>query len=174
MLKYVLFYCVAVVTVASGTYVNEMDQPFDFECPPGSIISYISSVHDNRYEGRRWELLCRAAGNTHPCEDSYVNTFDNPVSFKCPGDKVLAGVKSYHDDSYDDRRFIFQCCAMIGQSQHGCYTTTGDVNAWDGKLTLSVPIRRVLKGAYSHHDNAYEDRVWKFEICSTRFNNLQH
>ena len=95
----------------------------------------------------------------------YVNTFDNPLVFKCPGNQVITGVNSYHSNKYEDRRFGFQCCNVLGRQPRDCYIT-GNVNDWDGKLTLAVPEGKVIKGAYSNHDNRREDRRWQFEICT--------
>ncbi|CAL1538693.1 unnamed protein product, partial [Lymnaea stagnalis] len=95
----------------------------------------------------------------------YVNSFDNPLDFKCPGDKFVTGVSGYHDNHFEDRRYGFQCCNILGRSPRDCYLT-GEVNTWDGKLTLVVGEGKAIKGAHSVHNNYYEDRIWKFEICS--------
>lgn len=42
----------------------------------------------------------------------YVNNFDAVVNYTCPGDKVLKGVYSTHDNGREDRRFNYQCCSM--------------------------------------------------------------
>ncbi|XP_059154328.1 dermatopontin-like [Physella acuta] len=157
---------VAIATVETFAYVNDWDQPFDFRCPSGQAISYISSIHSNRHEDRRWEFLCRSVGATHSCEDSgYVNDFDQALAYTCPGDKVMTGVASYHNNRHEDRRFRFQCCNISGKTPRNCYVT-GDVNTWDGKLTLNVAEGSVVKGAFSHHNNRREDRLWRYSICS--------
>ncbi|KAH9492205.1 Inter-alpha-trypsin inhibitor heavy chain H3 [Bulinus truncatus] len=105
MLLFTLLFLVVISTdhVASDGYVNDWDQPFNFSCPDGQILSYISSVHSNKKEDRRWEFLCRTAGRTSSCTDSgYVNKFDEPVVFTCPGDRVMTGVHGYHSDRYED------------------------------------------------------------------------
>ncbi|XP_059159174.1 dermatopontin-like [Physella acuta] len=157
---------VAMATRSMGGYVNEWDQPFDFKCPLGQAISYVSSVHNNHYEDRRWEFHCRSVGSTGACEDSgYVNEFDQQLTYVCPLNKAITGVASYHDNHYEDRRFRFQCCSVNDRNLTGCYIT-GDVNTWDGKLTLFVPDGKVVNGAFSTHNNYYEDRLWRFNICN--------
>ncbi|XP_059154333.1 dermatopontin-like [Physella acuta] len=158
---------VSMATMCDGFYVvNYWDQPFDFKCPLGQAISYISSEHSDYFEDRRWEFHCRPVGETRVCEESgYVNEFDQLLTYVCPDNKVMTGVSSYHSDYYEDRRFQFQCCSVTGRNLTGCYIT-GDVNTWDRQLTLFVPEGRVVNGAYSVHSDYYEDRIWRFNICS--------
>ncbi|KAK6963285.1 strain EAF dermatopontin 3 [Biomphalaria glabrata] len=161
-----LYLLAILMTVASAAYVNDWDQPFNFRCPDGQVVSYVSSVHDNRREDRRWEFLCRTARQTHSCTDSgYVNDFDGPLVYTCPGNKVMVGVHSYHNNRREDRRFGFYCCDVQGSTPRDCYTTDY-VNDWDGKLTLAVPEGRAVKAAFSHHNNRREDRRWQFQICA--------
>ncbi|CAL1539512.1 unnamed protein product [Lymnaea stagnalis] len=161
------FFCIVhLIAGSTGYFVNNWDQPFNFNCPPGQVISYVSSIHDNGAEDRRWEFLCRAVANTHSCSHSgYVNTFDNPVVFRCPGHQVMTGVNSYHSNGNEDRRYGFYCCNVASLKTCDCYIT-GYVNDWDEKLTLVVPEGKAIKGAFSHHDNGREDRIWQFEICN--------
>ncbi|CAL1539510.1 unnamed protein product [Lymnaea stagnalis] len=161
------FFCLAfLIPGSTAGFVNDWDQPFTFNCQTGHVISYVSSIHNNRAEDRRWEFRCKNVVKTHSCSHSgYVNEFDQPVVFKCPGDQVMTGVDSYHSNKAEDRRFGFQCCNVQERQPRDCYIT-GDVNRWDGKMTLVVPWGKAIKGAYSHHNNHYEDRLWRFEICT--------
>ncbi|KAI8794921.1 dermatopontin [Biomphalaria glabrata] len=151
--------------VTEADYVNNYDQPFDFQCPAAQILSYISSVHHNGAEDRRWEFLCRTVGKTDTCNWSdYVNTFDEMVAFSCPDGTVMTGVSSYHDNRPEDRRFKFQCCRVVEKQTSGCFMTNY-VNDYDEKLTLDVPEGHAVKGAFSCYHNGAHDRRWKFEIC---------
>ncbi|KAK0046062.1 dermatopontin [Biomphalaria pfeifferi] len=166
----ILYIAFVTLAIASGTlagYINAFDQPFAFNCPAKKIISYISSVHDNYYEDRRWEIHCRTSGSTSGCVNSgdYVNNFDNPVFFLCPGNKVLTGIESYHHDYYEDRRFKFQCCDVTERIPSNCYTTA-NMNEWDGKLTMLVPDDQAIVGVFSHHNDYYEDRLFSFRLCT--------
>ncbi|XP_059171748.1 dermatopontin-like [Physella acuta] len=159
-------FCVLILaTAARAAYVNMLGQPFDFKCPAGQAISAISSVYDNLMEDRQWSVTCRAANLTNSCTHSgYVNGFGSPLSYTCPGKKVLTGIQSYHDNQVEDRRFNFQCCAVSKRTPRDCHTTS-DVNTMGGPLTLEVPANSVIKGAYSVHDVTFEDRTWKFQVC---------
>ncbi|CAL1533772.1 unnamed protein product [Lymnaea stagnalis] len=156
---------VAVAAAAEAAYVNQLGQPFDFKCPPGQIISHIGSDYDLLLEDRQWEFRCRAANVSEVCSSSgYVNGFGLPLAFTCPGNQVLAGVQSYHDNQVEDRRFNFRCCDLRSKAPRGCLHGS-DVNTWGGKLLLEVPRGKAIKGAVSSHDVTFEDRVWKFQIC---------
>ncbi|XP_059154334.1 dermatopontin-like [Physella acuta] len=150
---------------AGGAFTNDWDKPFDYRCPLSQTISYIYSEHNNFFEDRKWEFYCRSVGETADCEQSgYVNQFDQLLHYVCPRDKFITGIASYHDNHYEDRRFQFQCCRATGRNLTGCFMT-GDANTWDQKLTFMVPVGMVINGAYSTHNNYYEDRIWRFQIC---------
>ncbi|XP_059143416.1 dermatopontin-like [Physella acuta] len=162
-----LVYC-SVASSVSGMFINDWDKSFDFKCPAGQAVSYIASEHNNFYEDRRWEFACRDVGATEQCVDSgYVNEFDLPVAFTCPGTSVLTGVSSYNDNHYEDRRFRFQCCSVPRGAPGDCHVTA-ELNKFDEKLTLQVPEGQVIRSVLSNHDNHYEDRVWKFELCKLK------
>uniref|UniRef100_A0A2C9JYB2 Uncharacterized protein n=1 Tax=Biomphalaria glabrata TaxID=6526 RepID=A0A2C9JYB2_BIOGL len=162
----IVFIVLAVARGSLAGYLNDYDQPFVFSCQENQIISYISSVHDNHYEDRRWEVHCRTAGPTSNCINSgYVNNFDSPMVFICPGNGVLTGIESYHDNHYEDRRFAFKCCDVNGKIPSNC-RTTNNMNNWDGKLTMLVPENQAITGVFSHHSNHYEDRLFSFRLCT--------
>ncbi|CAL1531929.1 unnamed protein product, partial [Lymnaea stagnalis] len=94
----------------------------------------------------------------------YVNEFDKPLTYTCPGNGVLAGVESYNDNYYEDRRFKFTCCDVSLRVPTEC-RTTDYINEFDGQMTLLVPEGEAIKSVYSWHDNYYEDRRWKVQLC---------
>ncbi|CAG5115565.1 unnamed protein product [Candidula unifasciata] len=72
---------------------------------------------------------------------------------------------SYHDNSFEDRRFMVRCCRVSGSPTRDCYKTSF-VNDWDGEMDFHVPVGQAIKGAYSVHDNEKEDRRWRFYLCN--------
>ncbi|BFZ22663.1 hypothetical protein BsWGS_25702 [Bradybaena similaris] len=149
-----------------GFYVNDFDQDARLECPANQIFSFIGSIHSNPYEDRRWEFRCRPArGATSNCHwTNYVNEFEQPVLYNCPGDEVLHGMMSYHHDGPQDRRFMFQCCDVAYRYPRTCSYTIY-VNYLNHPMNYHVPVGMAIKGAYSYHDNSYEDRQWQFNVC---------
>jgi len=56
------------------------------------------------------------------------------------------------------------CQARVEPTPHNCQIT-GYVNNWDAYMNYVVPNGYVMSGAFSHHDNGKEDRLWKFIVC---------
>jgi len=82
---------------------------------------------------------------------------------------VIAGVTSYHDNSYEDRRFRFKCCElqadmtkyyMINKDSWSAYK-----NTMDAQLLVWAGTNRAFCGVSSFHNNDYEDRVYRFKEC---------
>ncbi|BFZ22658.1 hypothetical protein BsWGS_25697 [Bradybaena similaris] len=130
------------------------------------MFSFIGSINSNRYEDRRWEFQCKAAGGeTSGCYwTAYLNEFDRPLQYSCPNDEVMNGMMSYHDNRYEDRRFMLQCCRVANIVPKNCFYTWW-VNDWDGPMNFNVPWGMAIKGVYSEHDNSKEDRRWQFYLC---------
>ncbi|XP_063058490.1 hemagglutinin/amebocyte aggregation factor-like [Engraulis encrasicolus] len=94
-------------------WVNDFDDPLDFQCPSNSVITGMESYHDNRHEDRRWKFTCCNANYfcTGNCEWSgYVNDFDAIISWGVPSGHYLAGVSSYHENHHEDRRWKYLTC----------------------------------------------------------------
>ncbi|CAL1548243.1 unnamed protein product [Lymnaea stagnalis] len=149
----------------NAVYVNEFDQQALFHCQTGEYIEEIESEHNNNHEDRRWSFQCGGDGATSACTwSSYVNSWREMVAYICPGDTVVTGIDSYHDNGSEDRRFKFRCCGIATKKPKNCYMTDY-ANDWDGKLLLIVPPGSVLKGAFSYFHDGHKDRRWKFYIC---------
>ena len=43
----------------------------------------------------------------------WVNNFDYPLNYKCPGNKVLVRAESYHTNKTEDMRWKFECCDLM-------------------------------------------------------------
>lgn len=55
------------LTLTIGTvhgWMNAMDKELNFKCPAGSTIYEINSKHDNFFEDRVFEILCRPTGKS--------------------------------------------------------------------------------------------------------------
>ncbi|CAL1547710.1 unnamed protein product [Lymnaea stagnalis] len=96
-------------------YQNNFDELLEFQCPNESVITGIESIHDNRYEDRKWSFQCCNPEGfvTHGCVyTQYVNTYDNMLTYRVPDDYVLRGVDSVHDNRHEDRIFRFDICKL--------------------------------------------------------------
>ncbi|XP_033755806.1 uncharacterized protein LOC117338556 [Pecten maximus] len=163
-------FLVAVLSVTSAflvSTVNDYDQPMDFSCEGNSTLRHISSHHNNHHEDRVWSMGCYTGiAPVYDCQwTGYVNDFDDPFDFECPGDEFINGVKSYHDNGHEDRRWAFQCCKMLGRIRQHC-EDTGFLNHYDDALTYtSNQDNKNIRGWISIHDNGHEDRIFDFQVC---------
>ncbi|XP_059174005.1 dermatopontin-like [Physella acuta] len=149
---------------AEAAYLTNYDQPFDFICPSGQALSYIASEDNNFFNDRVWEFRCRKVGATRNCAKSgYVNEFDLLLAYVCPDDYIVTGVESYSENFFEDRRFKFQCCQLEAEFRE-C-SVTDFLNKFDEKFAYTVPAGYVIRGAFSAHNDVYEDRMWKLNIC---------
>ncbi|CAL1531927.1 unnamed protein product, partial [Lymnaea stagnalis] len=100
-----------------AVYVNEFDQQALFHCETGEYIEEIESENDNEKEDRRWSFQCGGDGATSACTwSSYVNSWEEMLVYICPGDTVVTGIDSYHDNGSEDRRFKFRSCGIASES----------------------------------------------------------
>ncbi|CAL1548242.1 unnamed protein product, partial [Lymnaea stagnalis] len=73
----------------------------------------IEAVQENNAVDRTWNYRCGGSAATSTCNWSpYVNNWHEMVAFICPGDTVITGVDSYHDELAEDRRYKFRCCGI--------------------------------------------------------------
>ncbi|KAL1257196.1 hypothetical protein QQF64_012741 [Cirrhinus molitorella] len=153
------------LTRARG-WQNSYDGPLNFKCPAGQSIYSITSENNDHYEDRVWDFSCQATnGQTSQCYwTSYINNFDQVLFFECPAQQVVAGMSSYHNNNYEDRRWQFYCCKSMFNSAN-CHWTSY-VNSFDEYFHWTVPNQNVLTGVHSYHQNNVEDRRWMYKVCA--------
>ena len=138
---------------------NNFDQWLHRDCGRGSAVFRVISYHSNHHEDRRWRWGCKRVLPSHSHEHcrwyENVNNYDQPMFFMCGQNMYLRGVKSYHHNHYEDRRWSFYCCGSPGFKTRSCYNT-GYKNSWDGDMNFKVHHGRVISGVYSYHDNHKE------------------
>ena len=153
------------VCLAAG-WQNAWDRHHFGSCENGQYMRRLRSIHDNGKEDRLWQVYCGKTSTNVAATQSclwtgFVNDWDRPLVFQCPGNRLISGMMSYHDNKKEDRRFRFRCCAVPGRSPNNC-AWTGYVNDWDRPMDFRVPSDKVIAGAFSVHNNHKEDRRWKF------------
>lgn len=103
-------------TVVSDDTPTAWDSSWTRTCPINEAIVQISSFHSNHNEDRTFSISCSRFMNTeiNNCNPftHYVNDWDSAFDFECSTNFVLAGIRSYHDNHKEDRRFSFKCCRM--------------------------------------------------------------
>ena len=147
-------------------YVNGWDGKLDYSVKKGYVFTGLASKHHNRREDRRFRIhysrlngiQCKDLGWSH-----FVNNWDGVMNYKCRPNSAMVGLRSWHSNRREDRRYQVRCCDL---SNGGKYTIasymTGYVNAYDGEMNRRCGGNDVLVGLYSHHNNRREDRRFKF------------
>ncbi|CAG0886670.1 unnamed protein product [Darwinula stevensoni] len=153
--------CLFLGAVASARpehrWANEFDEPFHFACPFNESIIRIESLHDSSFEDRIWEFTCGPVKTGYDTcgQSGFINDYDEPLTYMCPTNGIIAGVASEHENFYEDRRFDFKCCHLEGVCWSDCYLTPY-VNDYDEPMDYSVDPGYYITGAYSIHENFYE------------------
>ena len=139
--------------MAKLMYKNQWDGPLSQQCPKGQGFYRVRSKHDNGREDRLWEFYCRnviESGTPMCTTTSYINNFRQHISFMCGPNKYMAGVKSYHDNSKEDRRWQFTCCSAPKYITSKC-RMTDYVNKLDQPMDFSASAGEVFTGVVSYY-----------------------
>ena len=124
-------------------------------CPKGHRISQFNSVHYNVKEDRQWDLKCTKIPNFIETSNSYpssstTNSWDGFFWWKGGSDAFLGGMKSYHSNSKEDRRYNYTM-----------FYTRSDkwklANTWDGPIKVFLDDYEVIVQVFSIHNNHKED-----------------
>lgn len=158
-------------TLETLTWANTYDQPLNFECPAGQSITRTESRHNNFYEDREFAFGCSYAPKMTPLVNcawtDYVNNYDGDMNYICPGNGVMKGWNSVHNNYYEDRQFKFLCCNVEGFSVNPTCSWTDYLNDFDKNVAYRVPSSKaVISGVHSVHHNFFEDRRWKLYVCT--------
>lgn len=111
------------------------------------------------------------------CTDSgYLNNYDKYVSYTCPNNKIMAGVKSIHSNSKEDRNFNFRCCEAKAAGTKLTYVdkiASNYINNYDALVNYSCPDERVMISSISVHSSKKEDRRFGFHCGKFEYNNMK-
>ncbi|PFX15639.1 hemagglutinin/amebocyte aggregation factor-like [Stylophora pistillata] len=153
---------------AGARWVNNWQGSFSFQCSAGKSVQLWKSIHRNCKQDRIHSFNCKYGPVRYKSCDctwqNYANSYDKPLVFKCPNNGFITGIRSFYSTSYQDRKFRFRCCHIKKYRPNKCKITSLR-NFWDRNLNYRVPHNYYLVGAFSDHDNRYQDRRWQFEIC---------
>jgi len=99
-------------------YINKWDASFSFSCPFRSVLNGVFSDNDDYYQDRRWKFkCCKLPKNAVVVQrhfSGYMNDWDKDLDFVChKSNEAIIAVSSYHDNYREDRRWKFQCGAIL-------------------------------------------------------------
>ena len=147
------------------SYQNNFDGPLNVQCREsnGEAINRMQSIYSTGHRDRRFRFSCVkvAATPAKHCQwYNDINEFDQPLVFTCPSDYYMNGIKSYHNNGKEDRRWSIKCCRSDGYRTESCELTDyiNDFRATiDETAELSIckdeKALAFFTGFYSYDDN---------------------
>ena len=145
----------------SRTAILQTQKYIWFFYPIGKVISELKSVHSNRKEDRRWEVICQNIAYPYYASymglsvwSFYVNDGDNPMDFQCQQGNVITGMGGFHDNFHEDRRYKFRCTYVAHWTRSNCFWSS--YTAFDAAWSQHTPSGKFLVGVKSEHDNSKE------------------
>lgn len=95
--------------------ITHLDALWTKVCHSNQLLYLVASAHYNPpYEDREFQFGCIGLKNTvrEDCTWSTGTGYDQPFSFYCKDNYVMAGVHSGHSNGAQDRFFRFLCCRL--------------------------------------------------------------
>jgi len=96
----------------------------------------------------------------------WINNMDRNIHWQANGHTFVSGLRSFHHNGYEDRRFSPLLTNLGATQQHKHWS--GWVNNMDAYFAYSCPTNYVMSGFISYHNNHYEDRRWRFQCAHFR------
>lgn len=197
---------------SAARWENDWDQKLEFTCPAGQGIYMIETDGFFGRKGfgkkndRKWGFDCKSMGASQESGDckwytsidqggwnrgeDWVNNFRENFKVECPEHGILAGLKSIHDNKYEDRIWNVYCCKGDHQKVTDCdwrdptEKSYGD-DDWKFEFGESESERSFIRGVkstwvpptylkssrygrYWKLTKGY-DREWQFQVCKKKF-----
>lgn len=96
--------------------ITALDSSWTRVCLSYQVLIAVAASHYNPTEDREFLFTCMHFAGTQNSNcgwSSYVNDFDHPVNYRYPSSFVLDGIKLYHHNGAEDRRYAFRCCRLV-------------------------------------------------------------
>ena len=128
-----------------ANYVNDWDKNIVFECDEGEgeAIVGIKSVFSTSSRDRRFEFSCAKIVDS-PAKDckwhANINEYRLDMDFTCPSDFFISGLKSYHTNKKEDRKWSVKCCRILGYRTESCELTKDYINRPQGSMNYQAKL----------------------------------
>lgn len=159
MVSFQVLIATLMFTGTTLAWQNNYDGPLNFECKDNEYMASVRSHHDNHHEDRQWQYGCQLLSGSNQIRNCKwyedVNEMDQLLSFRCPANQVIAGVKSRHDNHHEDRVFGFRCCELVERKLNYC-SLTSFINQYDGDMNYVVPHDYAIVGFNSEENDHHE------------------
>lgn len=207
----VVFFLWLLHAASGARWENDWDDKLEFTCPAGQGIYMIETDGNFGYKGagnkndRKWGFDCKSMGASQESGNckwytgidqgswlrgkDWVNNFRENFEVECPNNGILAGLKSIHDNKYEDRIWNVYCCTGDHQKVTDCgwrIPTEKSYGEDDWKFEFGEDesersfirgvkstwvlrsYKKVEGGNYYKLDQLY-DRNWEFQVCKKKF-----
>ena len=139
--------------MAELQWQNTYDGRLSRACPTGEGVYRVRSEYSRGHGDRRWDFQCRKVvqeGTPTCTQSSYINQFQEYISFMCGKNQYIGGVESYHENSKEDRRWKYTCCSAASQVTRDC-RLTGYVNNPNANMEYQANDGEVITGVFSYY-----------------------
>ena len=125
---------------------NNLNRPLKVNCDTeqGEALVRVRSRFSKKDDDRQFKWDCRGVTEGKmaltDCEWSKeVNKQSGPISFICPKNKVMAGVKSKNHGSKGDRKWRVKCCKARGHITKSCGVSER-LNSYHGNIDYKASL----------------------------------
>ncbi|XP_064390783.1 millepora cytotoxin-1-like isoform X2 [Halichondria panicea] len=154
-------------------FKQKFDLPLHTVCDSakGEGLIQVKSKYDGYYGDRVWDWKCHKVAPSPLIDCSwspYINNWKQDITYMCPKNKFMAGIRSHHMNAHEDRKWKIRCCGANDYHTEDCLMTEY-VNMLHGDLDHKVGSpcgggAGALVGLDSHYKQ--KDRRWRIFECS--------
>ena len=138
-------------------------------------MSQFASKYNHKDRDRVWSLGCAKIEPDFIVENTLdwitqteFNNWDGPVAWNRfaanNNNAFMVGMRSYHNDRREDRRFQIMWTASKNWDLVDCGPHI-ELNKWREDINYPLYGNQVIAALYSTHSNEYEDRIWIIGFC---------
>jgi len=102
-------------------------------------------------------------------QQEWVNHLDHELRYECPTGHFISGMKSFHKNRQEDRRWSYNCLPQPFKDEESqTCKWSRFLNDFDQKLHYScreMEGTSYIAGFHSYHSNHHEDRRWRVKCC---------
>ena len=102
----------------------------------------------------------------------WVNKFDQLFDLKLEN-KIIVGMKSYHESFYEDRQFSFYYRDSFFDQPletNVLMDQVTSISEYDSVFNLKCDKNKAIRGVWSEHSNEKEDRIFQFTCTTVEMN----
>ena len=92
------------LTGVPGGFADGVDNDTNTQLSEATVDSY---ANNNGYASTGTAIARRSCVTS-----GYVNSMDAVLNYTCPGNKVIGGLYSYHNNGTEDRQWRITCCEL--------------------------------------------------------------